>query len=632
MLAQFRRFAKSPVATVLIALLLVSFAVWGIRDVFGRAGTKDAVVTAAGRTVDSARFKSMFDRYRQQLQQQNQGQPISVADAVANGLDTRILDEVSTDESLSAYIAKAGVQPSDQLVGDILGKQQRFRDPISGRFDKKAYAQFLQQEQVSAETVEGELRDEAAQQHYITGLVAGAGAPRAYAALQAVYLGERRAFDYLVIPPTAVGQPIKPTDADVQKFIDDNAARLTRPQTRTISLVRFSASQLLPGIVADPAKVQKRFDFEKDALSSAEKRTVIQIPLKSPDQAATAISRLKKGDSPDAIAKDLGTRAVTYPEGPQTAIPDRQLSNAAFAMASGEVKGPIAGDLGTSVVKVVSIVPGHQVTLDEVRPKIEAEVKKQAAADKVYEMVQKYEDARNGGAPLPAAAKAVGAPVLPFPAFDTKGQMLNGQPLPAPQKLVQTAFTLALGADSETLQAAPGEYYAIHLDKITPPTKLTIDEIRVPVERQLVGQDLVKRLSAKADELAARIRKGEPVAAVASSAGASIGRGVDVTRQMADKSYSAEFLGKIFAAKPGDVVSGRDIKLGYVVGKLTGVATAPVPELAVATEQSRTAVRQALAEDMVARTRTAARDIIKPKVDAKRARDAIGAGDPAAAQ
>ena len=628
MLAYFRAFAKSPFATVLIGLILVSFVVWGAKDVVGKVGGEDAVVKAGSRSVSSDQFKSMFDRYKKSLETQNQGKPISTAEALAQGLDVRILDEVASDESLSAWITKTGVRPSDQLVGDFLAKQPRFRDAISGRFDKNAFRQFLNEQQVTEAQVVGELKDQAAQQHYATALIAGLNAPRAYTALQAAFLQERRSFDYLVIPPTAVGQPIKPTDADVQKFIDENAARLTRPETRTVTLVRFSAGQMMPTVTADPAAVQKRYDFEKDTLSTPEKRTVIQIPLKTTAQAADVVKRLRSGEDPTQVAKIIGAQPITYTDVPKTGIPDRAVSDAAFAAAAGEVKGPV-GALAPAVIKVVAVTPGKAVSLAEARPKLEAELKKQAATDKVSAMVDKYEELRNGGQGMIAAAKAVNAIVMQMPAFTANGLMLDGQKLPAPPKLIQTAFSLAANADSETTQAVPGEYYAIHLDKITPPAKLTVDEVRVPVTGQLVVQDTLKRLTAKADELTARLKKGESIAVVAAASGASVGRGVDVQRDAAGKSYSEEFIGRVYQAKVGDVVSGRDVRLGYVVGKLTGISTPPPAEMAIATAQSREGAKRALTEDLLSRTRASARELIKPKIDAKKARAALGGEQPA---
>ena len=298
------------------------------------------------------------------------------------------------------------------------------------------------------------------------------------------------------------------------------------------------------------------------------------------------VARLKSGENPTQVAKIIGAQPITYADVPKTGIPDRAVSDAAFSAAAGEVKGPV-GVLAPAVIKVLAITPGKAVTLDEARPKLEAEIKKKLATDKVSGMVDKYEEMRNSGQGMVAAAKAVGAMVTQMPAFTATGLMMDGQKLPAPPALIQSAFGMALNADSETTQAVPGEYYAIHLDKITPPTKLTVDEVRKPVTAQLIVQDQLKRLTAKADELTVRLNKGETVAAVASSSGSSVGRGVDVQRDAAGKSYSDEFLGRIYQAKLGEVVSGRDVRLGYVVAKLTGVSTPPPAEMAIATAQSR---------------------------------------------
>src|SRR3569832_1379370 len=114
MLAAIRVFAKSWVAAVLMGLLIVSFAVWGIRDVFhGRIS--DAVITAGSRSVSSNDFKKAFDRQKQQYEQQA-GQPIPTEVAAANGLDKVVLEGMATDEAFFELLGKLGIRPSDKLV------------------------------------------------------------------------------------------------------------------------------------------------------------------------------------------------------------------------------------------------------------------------------------------------------------------------------------------------------------------------------------------------------------------------------------------------------------------------------------------------------------------------------------
>jgi peptidyl-prolyl cis-trans isomerase D len=65
MLARIRAFAKSWVAVVLLGLLIVSFAIFGITDVF-QPTRGNWVVQAGSRTVSATEFKSVFDNYREQ--------------------------------------------------------------------------------------------------------------------------------------------------------------------------------------------------------------------------------------------------------------------------------------------------------------------------------------------------------------------------------------------------------------------------------------------------------------------------------------------------------------------------------------------------------------------------------------
>ena len=57
MLSSFRAFAKSPLAGILIAILVISFGLFGVRDVFKGHSTSEVVV-AGTRTISPQDFKS----------------------------------------------------------------------------------------------------------------------------------------------------------------------------------------------------------------------------------------------------------------------------------------------------------------------------------------------------------------------------------------------------------------------------------------------------------------------------------------------------------------------------------------------------------------------------------------------
>ena len=625
MLSQFRALWKTTAAKVLIGLLMASFVIWGIKDVFRNGVSSDAVIQAGGRSISVTRFRQMFQDELKQYAQQS-GQTITVQDAIAHGVDRQVADAIASDEALAAYIQRIGVRPSDKQVVAEIAKAPRFFNAVSGQFDRQAYEQFVQQLGMSDADFENLLRDELAQTQFVAGEAAALQAPLMISALQAAYDGEGRSFSYFVLPPSAVPVPPTPTDAQLNAFIQENAARLTRPEARVFTVAAFSSGKLAETETADPALVQKRFDFEKDALSTPEKRTLVEIPVRDGAQGQAVAARLQKGEDPQAVAKSISVQPVLYNDSPKSAVADRKLADVAFAMAAGEVKGPVQGDLGLAVLKLVTVTPGHEATLQEVRPKIETEVKTAEAQAAITKQVQKYEDVRSGGSNLTDAAKAAGAQTVTLPPLTAKGATLQGQQIAIPPKLLQAGFALQAGQDSDIVEIAPGEYAALRLEKIVAPSPPPLDEMRPLLTRFVMQQALMKALQAKADGIAAAVSKGQPIQAAATAAHASVMQGQDVLRSAAGKAFSNELLSRIFLAKTGDVVIGPDVKLGVIVAKLQAIVPATAQGAAQSAADERQATSQGLVQDFAAAVRAAARNAIKPKVNYAKVREALGVG------
>jgi peptidyl-prolyl cis-trans isomerase D len=625
MISIFRKFAKSPIALVLFALLLVSFAVFGISDVFRAGPVQDAVVQAGPRAVGSAQFKQIFQGYLRQLTEQNQGQPVSVEDAVANGVDRRLLENLAYTESLAALVTRMGLRPSDEQVVEQIRTMTAFFDPISGRFDRPTYQQKLREVGLTEAQFEAALRDDIVQGQLVSGLAAGLAAPRTYAASIAAFNRQGRSVAWFAIGPNMVAPPATPNDAQVAAYIKANAPRFTKPELRQITMVRFSPSQLAPTIVVDPAEVQKRFDFEKDSLSRPEVRSLVQIPVKDAAAATTAANRLRAGEDPAAVARALGVQPVAYTDAPKTAVSDRGVADVAFAMGEGEVRAPVRGTLGLAVVKVTKVTPGKVPTLDEVRPQIEAKVRQDVATERVYELVQKYEEARNKGANLAEAAKTAGVMTIPLPApISAQGATLTGQPLGLPPQFIETAFGLPQGGESDVQDAGQGEYYALRVDRVLPSALATIEEVRAPATQIYILEELRKRLQARADELSARVKKGESIDAVARSAGLDVVRVADLRRDGQGQPITAATVQALFGAKKGDTVVSLDDQAGAVVARIEDVVAGQPAELARDVQGQRPAVRNMLFNDMGFAARNAARDEIKPRIDYARARTALG--------
>ncbi|WP_297511617.1 peptidylprolyl isomerase [uncultured Caulobacter sp.] len=642
MLAGFRAFAKSPFAVLLFGLLIVSFAIFGISDVFkGPRGS--GVISAGSRTLSAQDFKLRFDNYRKAMEQRN-GQAITPDQAVETGIDRQIVQELTLQESMAAAIHDMGVIPSDKLVGKIVREQmsqlppgQRPFDPITGKFDAKLYTALLGQNNLTPQTYEASLRDEIAQTHFFSAVADGLKAPRIYGAMQAAYEMEGRDIAAFAINPATIERPAAPTDAQLTAFMNENRERLTRPETRVLSIMRISAKALEPSVTPDPAAIQKAFDFRKDSLAKPETRSLIQIVAPDAKAAATISQRLAKGEDPAEVAKAFGRSPVALVDKPKSAVPDRKVADAAFGLAAGQVSGPINGELGISVIKITKITPGVTATLASVRPQIEAEVRAQAAQSKAYDQTQTYQDAHDGGADLVAAATKAGALVQTTAPITAQGADQTGQPVPGlTPDMVKTAFGLGQGAESDLIEAGKGEYYAVKVEKVIPAAMPPLAEIKPLLTNVWLGQEMAKRLKAKGEALAARVKKGETMDAVAASTQSKVQRVAGLSRQNMQQhmGLGREFLGAAFQAKPGEVFTARAGQQGeaFVVAKLEAVRAAPTAGVAQIAVLAQGQVGNGLMRDLGEASRAAAKVQLKTKSNLTLARQAIGVDTEALAK
>jgi peptidyl-prolyl cis-trans isomerase D len=624
MLSATRQFAKSWVAAVLIGLLVISFAIFGINDVFKGNFTNDVVV-AGSRSVSGADFRREFDNVRKNAEQQAK-RPVSIEEAVKAGLDRRLLDEIATRESFGEMLSRIGIRPSDRLMESELRKIPAFFNPISGAFDKTLYQQRLGENGLTPARFEMMMRDQIAEQHTASAMVNGLRVPRAYSALGAVYEMEARDVGYFAIDPRSVPQPAAPTDAQLEAFMKENAARLTRPEFRVLTIVAFTPAQVAANLPLDEAEVKKRFDFRKDTLSRPETRSLVQIPVKDAAAAQAVAARLAKGEDAAAIAKSIGAEAINYADKPQSAVADKRVGAAVFAMKEGQISA-VQGDLGAAVVKLTKITPGQAVTLEQVRPQIEAELRKDAAAEKVYALSQAYDDARSEGANLVDAAKKAGVPTFTVGPVTAQGQGQQGQPVGGVnEKILEVAYSLPQGGESEVQELGNGEYFAVRVDRVIPKALPPLAEVKPQLSRFWMMRELVKKLQARADELAARVKKGESLETVAASAGAKVVHVTNLDRQNAAQStaLSRDALVKAFGAKPGDVFTAEHTQFGLIVGKLEAVRAPSGPTLARITEDVRPQVTMALFRDLGNSARNASRLEVKARVYPDKARAALG--------
>lgn len=629
MITNFRDFAKSKWAIALFALLIISFAVVGgtQTDVFGGMGAQH-VITAGDRSVDAAEFRTEFERVRTNAQEQEQ-RPVTLQELVEANLHVRYLESQTGRLGFLAWAYESGIRPDKELILKRIREIPAFFNQITGQFDQQQYLQALAAQNVTSKQLEDEFSDTAISEHFASAVQAGLHSPRIFGALIAGRALETRDGRWFTVTQAMAGTTAAPTDAQLTAFISENAAQLRRPEFRVATVVLFND---VAGAAPQPVteeRIVERFEFRKDGLSTPERRTFTTLTVADRAAADRIAAALRAGQSPAAVAQANQVQPTDYNAQPQSALSDPAVATAVFGLTSGEVSAPIEGRVGFTVAKVTAIAPGAPATLEGVRSAIVAELQEEDAKARVFGRVEAYEKARTDGKSLADAVREINARMVQLPPFTQDGRLPDGQPMNAPPQILQNAYALTKGGESDVIDAGQGQYFVLRLDDITPAALPALADIREPLAQQWVQRENARRLTNKAEELAARVRAGEDIAVVAASASTTVNVRTGVQQNAESQTTVGEgVLRGLFGQGRGQVFTGPASNSAYVVGRVDAIHAAVPAEAAPIAQQIRPRMDQELVAGIGEQLVAAAALRIKASNDPARAVQALGVTVP----
>jgi peptidyl-prolyl cis-trans isomerase D len=633
MISLLRDFTKSWIFTALMGLLIASFAVFGLRDVFGSAAGNDVIV-AGDRHVTADEFKQQFDNYKTQQAQQNNGQTISNDDFVNSGAYLQMLDAIAGQTAFSAWLDKLGVKATPNMIAKQLANYQAFFNPVTGRFDKDTYRSVLAQHQLNQIEFEKSIADDLAVQQYSQAALNGVKAPRILAALEAANELQSRDARIFTLSPNNVAHPAPPSDAQLQAYYNDRKAQLQLPELRTASIIRFSAADYEKSIQVSDTDLKALYDKELPTLKTPETRSFTEISAPDAAAANAIAADLKAGKAPADTARAHKGNVITYADKAQSDIPDAKIAAAAFALKQGETSGAVQGDLGYAVLRIDSVKGGDTPSFEQARAKLADDYRKNKAADTVNDLVHKFQDAHDAGDDFAATAAKLGLKINTLPPMTSEGKTANPQvDYSQYPDVVKAIFDLgAVGSTSDVQRLSDGEYFALKLDADKPAGPPPLAEIKPQLTQYYMTEKMAEAVQAKADEAKARLDKGEDFAKVAADYKSPVQNLTSLDRVKARQSnIPASLANSIFSGQTGDRFEAVGDKSGmvYVVGRIDAIHQADVTAANTMAASARPQMGQLLGRDIASITETAARNLVKTRTYPAAAAKALGVTPPA---
>ncbi|MCP3374533.1 SurA N-terminal domain-containing protein [Bradyrhizobium cajani] len=589
------------IMAVVMGVLIVSFGIWGIADIF--KGFGQSTVAKIGSTeISLNEFRQIYTDRLQQIGRQF-GRPLTPDQARAFGLDRQVLQQTIAEAALDEEARRLGLGQSDDQIRQVIMNDPNFKG-VGGSFDPNRFQAVIRNFGYTEQRYVSEQR-KVSLRRQITGTIgAGLEPPKTMIDMLTRFQNEQRSIEFVRLDAAQAGTIDAPSPEALAAYFEEHKVQFRAPEYRKIAFVVVSPEEIGKWTEVSDEDARKVFDQRKDRLGTPEKRQIQQIVFPNAAEAQAARERLVGGMSFEDLGKERGLSASDVDLGLVTKSSlDPAVGDAAFALPAGEISQPIQGRLGTSIVKVNKIEPGVEANFASLAGDIKREIATERARVKVADLRDKMEDERGGGSSVIDAAQKLGLTAVTIDAVDRSGRAPNGQPvanIPQGLDVVSQAFNTDVGVDNDAI-SFKGGYVWFDVLAITPSRDRNLDEVRDQVEARWRQDQIATKLKAKATEIVQKLEQGGKLADEAAAIGVKVETATGFRRDDSPAGVPATVVSAAFrTAKDGVGQAAVSGSSEVIVFRVTDIVEPAVDAASDAVTKLKDSLDRALTEEQVA--------------------------------
>ena len=616
MLNALRESSGSWVVKIFLGLLVLSFAAWGIGDIF-RLQPDAAVVTVGDTKVSGYQFLSDFNRQVRRMQR-SLGPTFDTQQARQLGMVDQVIQQSVTRALYDQEVTQLELTLSDADIADWIRQSSAFKNSF-GNFDRLRFEQVIAQNGFNEQSYIAASRRDLSREQLFSSIMGGTRAPGAMVKAFYQFQEETRVFEVLNLPHDQMTAFTAPDDSDLNAYHEAHKDQFMAPAFRVLSYLTLRPEHLLEETLASDAEVAAAYDARLNEFTTPASREIEQIVVAEEADARKIAGRLKDGGDFYAVAlelADMDKASVQLGRMMKGDLPDLA-AESVFALSDGQIGEPVESDLGWHIFRVTKIVEGSSKSLDDVRAQVSRDVKLEKASEAMFELANKVEDELAGGSSIKEIAEVLNLNHGIIAAVDSLGRGRNGKPLPglplAPE-FVGDAFTAQLGDEGQLKEASDGSYFLVQVDKVFDAAVKPIALVRDDVRRAVVSERQAKAAAEQAAKIAVEARTGKTLATLAqngqSSAQLSHERLQPLTRQRAagEAKLSASLAQKLYKLRDGEIIEGpAQNGTSHSVIRLVSVTKADPTSAPNIIKRLDEYVRSTMTDDILAQYRSALR-------------------------
>jgi peptidyl-prolyl cis-trans isomerase D len=506
MLETIRTAAKTWIAKVILVLITIPFALWGVESYIRQPGTQEIAKVGSDK-ISSQEFenavRNQMDRFRQQFGQ--------IDSSLLDNPEIRkgVLDQMIDQRLLDRSAAAGGLVVSDSKLRDLIVNDPNFQD--GGKFSPALYDRILKSQGLGAQGYEARMRQELARQQFFEGVTNTAFVSNSSVERFIQANEQSREVSVVFLQPSEYAAKVSVTAEQAKAFYDKNQAEFTVPQQVKAEYVELSIEALTPLVTVAPEEIKQYYENNKTRYVTKEERKASHILIsvaKDAKDADKKVAEVKAQSLYTQLKKDIKLFAELAKKNsgdPGSAANGGDLGffgrgmmvppfeKAVFDGNKGDLVAPVLSDFGYHIIQITDVKAEKGRTLADVTPEIEAELKKQQASRKFAELAEKFSNAAfENSASLKAAAEVAKLTVKQS-GFFAKGQAF--QPPFSNPKLSAALFSddvLKNKRNTEAVEVGTNQLVVARLLESKPAVVRPFDDVKASLIQRLTRDEATK--------------------------------------------------------------------------------------------------------------------------------------------
>ncbi|MFV1998456.1 MAG: SurA N-terminal domain-containing protein [Acidiferrobacterales bacterium] len=580
MLSAIREKTQGIFAFIIVGLLIIPFAFWGVNEYFDTS-TSSIIANVNGIEIEENAYRNAVDRYRGRVDPIILDSPLFKRQIAESLVQQVLLQEALESGGYVVGSQQLGVLIRNLPQFQIDGKfsDDRYRSTLRGRGQTVGQFESAMRQNKLLDQVIGSFKDSA---------IVNADDTRRILSLRT----QTRRVETVTIQPRKFYSSIKLTESDIKQYYEQQQARYQEPERVRIAYIQLSSEELRRTFKPNEDDLKALYEEEKGRYTTTGSRRVshilVELSLDADDTsqkkalalASEIATKAKSGKSFTALARKYSSDTTSAQQGGDLGdvtpgILPAALETVVNKMNLGEISDPVRSEFGYHIAKLTRLKKPVTKSYREVRGQLVKLLTDRKSEERFYDMAERFNNlVYEQSDSLEPAANELGLRIEKSGWFLRTG----GLGITANPKVLQATFSADVRIEkrnSESIELSDQRLLALRIFDIKPARQKSITEVRGEIVAALKGQRAEARARELGRDIVLAARKGSSLASLAKKYGIKRTPARSLKREA--KNIDKTLLSAIFvASRPQTkqkVIDGIDLGVnGYAVFALSRVS------------------------------------------------------------